>query len=90
MHSLPPEFETTHTPRPDDESGTHPETPPFGGLRGANRGGDPKAARKADNLVEILAADLVAVFSTRAPDVDIVKLGLTIAEAGRRLEAGAA
>jgi hypothetical protein len=42
--------------------------------------------RTAENLVSILAADIVAVFLTRAPDVDLVALGLTIANEGRRLE----
>lgn len=41
------------------------------------------------NLEELLAADLVAVFLVRAPEVDVVSLGLRIAEEAKRLQVSA-
>lgn len=42
-----------------------------------------------DDLERILAVDLVGVFLNLAPEIDVVRLGLEIAEAARRREGGA-
>lgn len=39
-------------------------------------------------MVRTLAADLAAVFSTDAPEIDLVAFGLLVADEGRRREAG--
>lgn len=39
-----------------------------------------------DDLERILAVDLVGVFLDLAPEIDVVRLGLEIAEAARRRE----